>query len=37
MEAFAMERSAFELRITDFKSEAKDIVVLELRHPEKSH
>ena len=35
MEAFAMERSAFELRITDFKSEAKDIVVLELQHPEK--
>lgn len=35
MEAFAMERSAFRLRITDFKSEAKDIVVLELRHPEK--
>lgn len=29
-----MESSALELRITDFKSEAKDIVVLELQHPQ---
>ncbi len=30
-----MERSAQELRIADFRSEAKDIVVLELEHPQK--
>ena len=35
MEASAMESSALELCITDFKSEAKDIVVLELQHPQK--
>ena len=35
MDTSEMENSPLELWITDFKSEAKDIVVLELQHPQK--